>query len=125
MRLLCTFGLMQYIEGLSPDPEVPPPAEQPPARAPGPRQRPALQRLAQPPPPATGDPLVQRVDRLETNFVGFSSRLDRQSDILELIPRRHGILPDEAAIPLPARGSRRVKHVAEPNPFAPVLHLLP
>ncbi|CAL1381418.1 unnamed protein product [Linum trigynum] len=95
MRLLQTFGPMRYIEGLSPDPEVPPPAEQRPAHAPGRRRRPALQCLAQPPPAPAGDPLVHRVDRLETNFVGFSYRLDRQTDILELMARRQGILPEE------------------------------
>ncbi|CAL1355231.1 unnamed protein product [Linum trigynum] len=59
MRLLRTFGPMRYIEGLSPNPEVPPAAEQPPAHAPD-RRLPALQRPAQqpPPPPPAGDPLV-------------------------------------------------------------------
>ncbi|CAL1382148.1 unnamed protein product [Linum trigynum] len=99
MLLLCTFGLMQYIEGLSPDSEVPPLAEQPPAQAPGRRRRSALQRPTQPLPLAAGDPLVQRVDHLETSFVGFSSRLDRRTDILELMAQRQDILPNEVAGP--------------------------
>ncbi|CAL1394482.1 unnamed protein product [Linum trigynum] len=71
------------------DPEVPPAAKHPPAHAPNRRRRPVLQRPAQQPPPlGASDPLVQRVDHLETSFMGFSSRLERQSDILELMARR-------------------------------------
>ncbi|CAL1381136.1 unnamed protein product [Linum trigynum] len=64
-----------------------------PARAPSRRWRLVL-RCTIPPPAAAsssraaGDPLVQRMDRLETHVVGVTSCLDRQTDLLEKMARR-------------------------------------
>ncbi|CAL1381876.1 unnamed protein product [Linum trigynum] len=74
--------------------------KQPPARAPGNCQRPAHQRPIPPPPAASaprpaGDPLVHRVDRHETHLGGVTSRLDRQTDLLEQMARRQGLNPDD------------------------------
>ncbi|CAL1389154.1 unnamed protein product [Linum trigynum] len=98
MRLLGSFGPFRFIEGLPLPPEAPP-LEQPPAQARGCCRCPALQR---PVPPASavaaapaGDPLVQRMDRLETHVVGVTSRLDRQTELLEQIVRHQGLIPDD------------------------------
>ncbi|CAL1354663.1 unnamed protein product [Linum trigynum] len=101
---------VEYLEGLRPsevmrpvvdpapqeqDAEVPPPEQ--PARAPGRRRRPTLERSVPPPtplPPAS-DPLVQRMDHLETYIVGVTSRINRQTDPLEQMARRRGLILDD------------------------------